>query len=174
MLFGQWCEIHTNNRYNLKNTIVTNIPPIIKKKNSNQKAISLEITGGGILIDNIGMNQAGLFLNLCDPKSKGYFNIRTGIQKFNLFDLNNKSILRIPIQLEVRLNNNILVPRLAVGLNYYPTFHTIAPNVMTGINLRISRSMSMTFTYDIDYIFNDWADSYDLQSLSAGFIIGLK
>jgi|GEM_PF-4069461 len=176
--YGQLCLIHSNSNYNLKDTVETD-EPASKNGNKVREALNIEMNIGKIFNKDIswGSNifQGGILLSVCDPTVDGNFYLRTGVQKLNVFDGYDNSILRMPLQVEYHFTKGIIIPRIAVGINFYsPLLFT--NSYMIGLNLRLSKTVSWTITYDIDYRFEDIlliTEPPVLKSLSTGMIISL-
>jgi len=176
--YGQLCLIHSNSNYNLKDTIETDEPGTTSR-NKVREALNIEMNIGKVFNKDIswGSNiyQGGIILSVCDPTVDGNFYFRTGVQKLNFFDGYNNSALRIPLQIEYHFSKGIIVPRIACGIHFYSPY-LLTNSYMVGLNLRFSKSVSWTATFDTDYMFDNIFFIFGtpvFKSLSTGLIISL-
>jgi len=140
--------------------------------------ISLELLSGVINFNSkneniISLNDknyfnGGLIAHVWMPRVNEKMYFRTGLLYSNIqFTESNRSIKKIPIQLEYIYPKGIIQPRISYGPNFYfsQTYTTVSLN--GGINVKISKSLFVSITSDVEFSTSTLIIPSDFFSFSA-------
>jgi hypothetical protein len=130
---------------------------IIYEKSQPILKVNFEVLGGVVNYENVlGLNdkfyfQGGIIANIWMPRINEKIYFRTGLLRSSINEYRGEKVLyKIPLQIEYIYSKYLITPKVALGINYYKPFHqTVA--FMTGLNVRLSKSINWSINYEIDF-----------------------
>ena len=119
---------------------------------------SMDIVLGAVDYRNDKTNmQGGILFNIWMPRANEKLHLRTGVllTKASLYENNNYLIWKIPVMIEYIYPKSIIRPKAAYGIGIFLT-KDIAPlpcmpAFMGGLNIVVSKSLSFSLEYNIDF-----------------------
>ena len=151
---------------------------IIYEKRLPLLKFDMEIAGGIVDFINSDFNnkryfQAGILAHLWMPRTSEKLYFRTGLLYSTLkTETSHKSVYKIPLQFEYNYPKGRVIPKIALGVNIYsPYFLSVA--LMGGVNVKLHKSVSLSFNYDIDFNPDDKFPILPKNVLSQSIVMGL-
>lgn len=117
--------------------------------------------------------QGGVIGNIWMPRAHENIYLRTGLlyARPELSGID-KSILKIPVQLEYIYPGKIMKPKIAYGFNFYQPAY-ISVGIMAGLNVKLSKNISLTLHADIDFIPNEYIGMIPDKLMAYGVLSGV-
>lgn len=117
--------------------------------------------------------QGGVIGNIWMPRAHENIYLRTGLvyARPELSGID-KSILKIPVQLEYIYPGKIMKPKIAYGFNFYQPAY-ISVGIMAGFNIELSKNMSLTLQADVDFIPNEYIGMIPDKLMAYGVLSGV-
>lgn len=158
---------------------------VIYEKETPLLRSEIEFLGGGLILYNPAQDlsgsyssvQTGFVLHINMPRVNEKIYFRTGVLLAPIrFDEGLVAVYKFPAQFEYVYPKGTIRPKLFYGINLYKPFF-LSTAMGGGINVNMNKSISLSFTYDIDFVPNERMffrpESLFSQALFAGVIIKL-
>lgn len=134
--------------------IVSPNSPCTVYRNDFPIKLSYEVQTGFVSFSNKNYNQSGLQTGLMTYIPLNMLNSKTFLRTGLFFSPKkdgDKSVLKIPIQIQRNYNWKRLVPKVAYGVSLYPRYGDVTMAFMGGSELKLSNSFSLNIEYNLDF-----------------------